>query len=383
MTKIITIIGARPQFIKAAVLSSKIVNKYEGLIDEILIHTGQHYDSAMSDIFFSELKIPKPKYQLNIGSHDHGKQTALMLVELESIMVAEKPDFVLVYGDTNSTLAGGLAAAKLNIPVIHVEAGVRSHNLDMPEEVNRIIVDEISSVLFAPNESSKNYLVRREGVNELSSNSLRRNKLIVNSGDIMYEGITTTFKNCSKEDISIIQNGEGDKRLILMTIHRPQNTDCPYRLTEIIESALELAIDYNIVFTVHPRTRKKLEEYGLLDKILACQNFYLIGPQSYFSMLKLQELSILILTDSGGLQKEAYIQRKPCLVIRDETEWMDLMKSNCFALAKAEKSSILRNFWDIISKDWNDLGNLFGEGNTSEIICETILNYERCAEYLD
>lgn len=304
--KIVTIIGARPQFIKAVVISLNL-RKTAG-VQEVVVHTGQHYDDNMSRVFFNELKIPKPKYNLGVGSGSHGWQTAVMLQEIEKVLIKEKPDRVLVYGDTNSTLAGTLAAAKLHIPVAHVEAGLRSFNKKMPEEINRVLTDHISDILFAPTKLAVDNLLM-EGIN--------KNK-IFKIGDVMYDAAIYYGKKAEVASRILDRLCVFPKNYVLSTVHRAENTDNLKRLTRIIGGLKRVALDIPVILPLHPRTK----HYAKVGKI----NFgkiKVIEPLGYFDILKLEKNAKLIATDSGGVQKEAFFYKVPCVTLREETEWRE------------------------------------------------------------
>lgn len=346
--KIATIIGARPQFIKSATIS-RILRKHNE-IDEIIIHTGQHYDKNMSEIFFNELKIPKPNYNLGVGSEIHGKQTAMMLERIEKILLEENPDWVLTYGDTNSTIAGALSASKLYIKTAHIEAGLRSFNRAMPEEINRIATDHISDILFVPTQNAMN-LLKKEG--------LSNNSILV--GDVMYDAILFNHKLANKKyklcDITNL------KKFYLGTIHRPANTDNLKRLQEIFSAFSEL--DYPIILPLHPRTRK------IMGKIKYNENVKIIEPVSYLKMILLLENCKKVLTDSGGLQKEAYFLKKPCITLRDETEWIETLNDNWNFIVGADKDLILER---VKNREFGEQNDYFGNGNAAEKIINFILN---------
>ena len=351
--KVLTVIGARPQFIKAATVSNKIRTNGNS---EILVHTGQHYDNNMSDIFFEELGIPKPNYNLSIGSSSHGHQTGNMLIALEDIYLKEKPDMVLVYGDTNSTLAGALCASKLLIPVAHVEAGLRSFNKTMPEEQNRILTDHISDLLFTPTLTA---------VNNLKNENITKG--VHNTGDVMYDAINL-FKERAKEISTIIEklNLTNDS-YILSTIHRAENTDNIKRLTSII-SALSNS-GKKIILPLHPRTKKFIEEYHLH----VGDNIKIIDPVGYLDMISLQENAKKIVTDSGGVQKEAYFLKKPCITMRDETEWVETVQNGWNVIVGSDSNKIV----DAL-ESFNPTGtpaSAFGDGDTSSIITSIIGKY--------
>ena len=347
--KIITVVGARPQFIKAAPVSREIRKEF----DEVLIHTGQHYDENMSKIFFDELQIPVPDYNLQIGSLGHGKMTGEMLGKLEDIYLKEKPDCVLVYGDTNSTLAGALAASKLLIPVIHVEAGLRSFNKNMPEEQNRILTDNLSKLLLVPT---------KEAEINLSNEGFKDG--IHNIGDVMYDAVLM-FKERSKEkEYMLNEIGVSKGNYILTTIHRAENTNDINRLRNIIEALNES--NENIVLPLHPRTKRFIEDYNLKLN----DNIKVIDPVGYLEMLMLENNSKKIVTDSGGVQKEAYFMKKPCITMRDETEWVETIKEGWNVLVGTNKEKILYEI-----KSFNpssEQKNIFGDGNASKIIIDII-----------
>lgn len=349
--KIITVIGARPQFIKASSVSQYLRLYHK----EILIHTGQHYDLNMSDIFFDELEIPKPDYNLSIGSGNHGFQTGNMLIKLEEIYLKEKPDMVVVYGDTNSTLAGALCASKLLIPIVHIEAGVRSFNVKMPEEQNRILTDHISKILFTPTDTAKNNLLA-EGILDN----------IYNVGDVMFDSIIK-YKELAKKQSCIIEKlNYSNKGYILATIHRAENTNSINRLSNIIEALNES--DEDIILPLHPRTKKYIENYG----IIIGDNIKVIEPIGYLDMIQLEANSRKIITDSGGMQKEAYFMKKICITIRDETEWVETVESGWNIIVGANKYKILEAITNTISG--KKYTQLFGDGKAALKIIDIINN---------
>lgn len=354
--KIITIVGARPQFIKAAVVSREIAKHPH--IQEIIVHTGQHFDVNMSDVFFDEMDIPKPIYNLNINGVNHGEMTGLMLTGIEKILIQEKPDWVLVYGDTNSTMAGALAAKKLHIKLAHVEAGLRSYNMNMPEEINRILTDRISDILFCPTEAAVNNLVN-EGF-------LTFNSRIINCGDVMYDG-ALYYSSKSKFKSSIVTD-LGYEKYVLATIHRAENTDDLSRLISITEAFNSINSEITIIVPLHPRTRKIIENNNI-----KC-DFKIIDPIGYFDMIELIRNSQFVMTDSGGLQKEAYFFKKYCLTLRDETEWMELVNNGFNFLVGANKSIIIGAVSNL-KKDFIVSTNLFGDGNASKVIIDALLDY--------
>jgi len=310
--KIITIVGARPQFIKVAAVSQKL--RQDPSIQEILVHTGQHYDRNMSDIFFQELDIQPPEYNLGIGSQSHGAQTGRMLEAVEKVMLAEKPDWVLIYGDTNSTLAGALAAVKLHIPVAHVEAGLRSFNQKMPEEINRVLSDRVSELLFAPTDIAVENLLK-EGISESKIHLV---------GDVMYDA-ALYYGAKAADNTSILEELHlTPQNYILATIHRAENTDNPDRLRSIFGGLANVAREIPVVLPLHPRTRNALSREGLTEDVF--KSLKLIEPLGYLDMVRLEKNARAIATDSGGVQKEAFFFRVPCITLRDETEWIELVR---------------------------------------------------------
>jgi UDP-GlcNAc3NAcA epimerase len=355
--KIITILGARPQFIKASALSREF-KKHHG-IEEIIVHTGQHFDANMSEIFFREMQIPEPKYNLNIHSLSHGAMTGQMLMDTEKVLIDEKPDFVLVYGDTNSTLAGALAAQKLHIKVIHVEAGLRCYNMQMPEEVNRILTDRISSLLFCPTQQAVNNL-RDEGFDKFDCN-------IFLSGDVMLDNAFYFAGNTSNQSGLISELLPDSKKYLLCTIHRAENTDNPENLNQIIRALNKLNKDIQVVVPLHPRTRKIMEGNKLVI------DFKCIEPVGYLDMLNLIKHSQLVLTDSGGLQKEAYFFKKYCVTMRDQTEWVELTQNGVNILTGADPTKIVEAVKFFESKEFPVVNNLYGNGFASAEIYKAII----------
>lgn len=355
MYKILTIVGARPQFIKAAAISHAINELHGTELSEDILHTGQHYDDAMSAQFFRELDIPQPRYNLGVGSGSHGAQTALMLKGIEEVLLQEHYDGVLVYGDTNSTLAGALAAAKLKVPVFHVEAGLRSYNRDMPEEVNRVLTDHTSTLLFAPTETAVQNL-KKEGFEE---------ERIVFSGDVMLDNVLR-YSTLSTLHFPY-------STFILATVHRDFNTDQPERLKNILAALCAIAEEHDcdILFPIHPRTRNRLNNMSdlkLSDRIKIAE------PLSYTETLAALRQARLVLTDSGGLQKEAFFSGRPCVVLRPETEWVEIVDCGAAQLADASKKHIIestRNLWNTTPCKPTQ----FGDGHAAKKIIENILSY--------
>ena len=344
--KIATIVGARPQFIKAATVSRVIKNFAE--IRELIIHTGQHYDPNMSGVFFDELNIPEPDINLEIGSGNHGKQTARMLEGIEEVLLREKPDWVLVYGDTNSTIAGALAAAKLNIKIAHVEAGLRSFNRMMPEEINRIATDHISNILFAPTQNAMS-LLANEGLSDKS----------VFAGDVMFDSIeyykVIAEKKCTLDKLINEEPG----KYFLATVHRQENTDQIKNLQNIFLAFSEL--DMPVIVPLHPRTMK------LMDEVTHRSNVKIINPVGYLEMITLLNNCYKVLTDSGGLQKEAFFLKKPCITLREETEWIETLEGGWNYIVGANKNKILEK---INSNHVPEQKDYFGDGRAAEKIVE-------------
>ncbi|WP_377887685.1 non-hydrolyzing UDP-N-acetylglucosamine 2-epimerase [Alkalihalobacillus sp. R86527] len=347
--KFITVLGARPQFIKAAPVSRELRKRHE----ELIIHTGQHYDKNMSDIFFDELHIPKPDYHLGIGSSSHGKQTGEMLSQIEEILLNEGPDYVLVYGDTNSTLAGSLSAAKLHIPVVHVEAGLRSFNKKMPEEINRIMTDHVSDYLFCPTDTA---------VQNLTNESITDH--VYNIGDVMYDAVEYNRKLAEDKSDVLNVHGLTSKEYYLITVHRAENTDVKENIEEILNAFKE--IPEPKVWPIHPRTRHVIEKLGLnLDEI---PNLHVIEPVGYLDMLTLESHAIKVLTDSGGVQKEAYFMKVPCVTMREQTEWVETLESDANILVGTDKEKIL----NAVKKDvYPEYKTIFGDGDASSKIVAT------------
>ncbi len=347
--KIATIVGARPQFIKAAAVS-RVLRKNAG-IREVLIHTGQHYDANMSRIFFDELHIPEPDYNLEVGSGSHGRQTGLMLERIEKVLLAEKPDWVLTYGDTNSTVAGSLTSAKLHIPTAHVEAGLRSFNRRMPEEINRIATDHISDLLFAPTQNAM-HLLAKEGLAERARFS----------GDVMFDSILH-YKQLVNE--SHRPEALGDLQdFYLATVHRPENTDNPQRLKRIFSAFARLPKP--VIVPLHPRTQK------LLSQVPIGANVKILQPVSYLQMLYLLKHCAMVLTDSGGLQKEAYFMQKACVTLRDETEWVETLENGWNVIVGANEEKIVQA---VARRQPGEQSLAFGDGHAAEKIVRFLQSF--------
>jgi UDP-GlcNAc3NAcA epimerase len=327
MKKIVTILGARPQFIKASVVS-ELINQSSSM-SEVVVHTGQHFDTNMSDVFFAELGMSRPAYQLNIHGGLHGAMTGRMLIEIERILLDEKPDIVLVYGDTNSTLAGALAAAKLHIPVAHVEAGLRSFNMRMPEEINRILTDRVSAWLFAPTTTAMQHL-RSEGVDPAKIHLV---------GDVMFDVAQHHGGRISAMSGLLLQLQLTPGSYVLATVHRAENTDNTDRLAVIVDALEAVSADRRVVWPLHPRTRAVLTQTGRLKRL--SDRITLIEPVGYLDMVQLEKYAAVIATDSGGVQKEAFFYSVPCVTLRDETEWVELVESGWNRLAPPNDAQTL------------------------------------------
>lgn len=353
--KIVTIVGARPQFIKAAAVSRVIRDDYANKIEEVLVHTGQHYDDNMSKVFFEELDIPHPKYNLEISGGQHGAMTGRMLEAIEKVLLEEKPDWVLIYGDTNSTLAAALAAAKMHIPVAHVEAGLRSFNMRMPEEINRILADRVSSLLFCPTETAVNNL-KSEGV----TNSVH------NVGDVMYD-VALFYRDRARQQSVILNNLSLAKGgFALATCHRAENTDDPQRLGEILSALAKVAIELPVVFPIHPRTRKLVDEYGLSRHLAS---LIVTEPLPFLDMVALEQAANLILTDSGGVQKEAFFYGVPCITMRDETEWVETVELGWNKIVGSTTASIVSGVKDMMGKQKTKTMEMpYGKGDSAKNI---------------
>jgi UDP-N-acetylglucosamine 2-epimerase len=381
--KVISVVGARPQFIKLAPLVKTISNA-GGRIEHVIVHTGQHYDYNMSKVFFNELGLPEPDHHLGVGSGEHGVQTGLMLQKIEDVLAKEKPDRVIVYGDTNSTLAGALAGAKLHISVDHVEAGLRSFNREMPEEINRALTDHCSSILFCPTENAVENL-RKEGFTNIAGDGKlvegsfkppsfsADDPLVVNVGDIMYDSFLLCLDIAEKRSDIVKKFGLEPKNYCLATVHRAENTDDKDRLKSILEALSEISDEVRIVFPVHPRTRKAIKELGKAVKVPG--TLHLMDPIGYFDMLILEKNAKIIFTDSGGMQKEAYFSKVPCVTLRDETEWVETVASGWNVLAGADKDLIIKRTDGVKSADRSGANqSIYGDGNASGKLLNVVRN---------
>ena len=398
MVKIATIVGARPQFVKAAVVS-RAIGDYNrssrdksGRIDEIIIHTGQHYDHNMSDVFFDEMHIPRPKHHLGIKNLSHGAMTGHMLEKVEAVLQEEKPDIVLVYGDTNSTLAGALAATKLHIPVAHVEAGLRSFNRLMPEEVNRVLTDHVSNILFCPTRQAVKNL-KREGIGKIYSSAVRINydkdvkkrKIRKNStaaqlkklmkappmvalvGDVMLDAALYYKEYSRRPEFDVPQS------FVLSTIHRAENTDDPKRLKSILMALQKISRKIPVILPLHPRTSSLLEALSIK---ICNENVRIIDPVGYLNMVYLLERCSLVITDSGGLQKEAFFFKKPCVTVREETEWVELVENKYNFVAGTSADKVYAAFKEMVKRKLKFDKDLYGDGKAGEKIIRMILKFD-------
>ena len=402
MIKLLTIIGARPQIIKAAAISRAVRTKFADQIEEKILHTGQHYDDNMSEVFFRELGIPEPDYNLHVGSGSHGVQTARIIEGIEGVLmgrdsvqctgygVQEKPfDGIIVYGDTNSTLAAAVAASKIHIPVFHIEAGLRSFNMAMPEEINRIVCDQLSSVLFTPTMTGMKNLMAEgfsgEGMNGLMDERTPikslvrfadgRGQRVVLSGDVMYDN-SMYFSAMADVQSDIIERlGLRYRQFVLATIHRPANTDNPENLRSIFRALNDIAEQYqmDVVLPLHPRTRKMIGDLRLVIGDLS-DRIRIIEPASFFEIIRLEKNAAIVMTDSGGVQKEAFFYGTPCVILRPETEWVEIVEAGAGIIADADYERIMAAYEQLVNKPVH-FPALFGDGHASEKIISEIINY--------
>jgi len=357
--KILTVVGARPQFVKAAPVSRAL---QAAGISEFLVHTGQHYDANMSQIFFDELGIPRPDVNLGVGSSSHGRQTGEMLIRLEEVMMAEQPDLVLVYGDTNSTIAAALAAVKLHIPIAHVEAGLRAFNRDMPEEHNRVLTDHCADLLLCPTQTA---------VDNLHNEGVTRGVFL--TGDVMYDAALMFGQQAKKQSQILSRLGLEPGGYLLATIHRPHNTDFPERLTGILDAFGQL--EQPVILPIHPRTRKKVAELGLSVADLAARGVRIIDPVGYLDMLMLEQNARLILTDSGGIQKEAYFFQVPCITLRNDTEWWETLDTGWNVLVGWDTDKLLQAARTLAPT--GPQPPIFGDGRAAGKIADILRNGQR------
>jgi UDP-GlcNAc3NAcA epimerase len=378
MIKLIIIVGARPQFIKAAAICRTLRLQYSDRIQQIIINTGQHYDDNMSTIFFDELDLPFIKYVFNVGSADHGAQTSRMMFDIEKVLMKEKPEYVMVFGDTNTTLAGALAASKQGIKVIHIEAGLRSFNKSMPEEINRILCDHVSTLLFTPTLKGVENLLREGFKTSTKPPYTIDNPGLIHCGDIMYDN-TLYFSKLANQKSDIIKNLKlKSEEYLLFTLHRNTNTDDPSRLTSIFRAIERISSQYKyrIVFPIHPRTQKKwdlIQDEELKQKINNNSLLTIIPAVSYIDFISLEKNSRMVITDSGGVQKEAYFFEKKCLVIREETEWVELIDMGMARACGSDEEKIMKGFESLNQKMDLHYPKIYGDGKAADFILKKIL----------
>lgn len=379
MIRVLTVIGARPQIIKAAAISRAVRESFKGQIEEKILHTGQHYDANMSQVFFDELGIPTPDYNLGVGSCSHGAQTAKMIEGIEKVLQSDHFDGVVLYGDTNSTLAGAVAASKIHIPVFHIEAGLRSFNMSMPEEINRIVCDQLSSILFPPTETGYKNLMK-EGFGESKAtfkNGKRR--VVFNSGDVMYDN-SMYFSSLAEQKSTILKNlGVASNGYILTTIHRPNNTDDPTRLSNILSTLVYLAENdgISLVLPLHPRTKNLLEtnlKQEVYEKLMGSPFVKIIPPASFFDIIALEKNAKIVMTDSGGVQKESFFFERPCVILRPETEWVEIVEHGAGIITDADPEKIKEAYSKLLGTH-PKFPHLFGDANASIKILKTIEDY--------
>ena len=380
MIKIVTVIGARPQIIKAAALSRTIGDAFSAKIKEIIVHTGQHYDANMSQVFFEEMNIPPPEINLQVGSGSHGAQTAKMITGLEDLLLKEKPDFLVLYGDTNSTLAGAIAASKIHIPIAHIEAGLRSFNKKMPEEINRIMCDHASTLLFAPTATGFNNLLNEGFRANNHAPYTADNPGVFHCGDVMYDN-SLYFQEIANNRSSILRDLElQPETFFLATVHRNNNTDQPERLTALFRAfdTITHQTKQKLVLPLHPRTRKLLAKNllgKLYQKIVHNPLIIITPPVSFFDMIVLESKCEMVFTDSGGVQKEAYFFKKPVVVMRSETEWKEIIDAGCGVVADANETKIMDAFLHFQKvKQSLAYPTIFGDGHAARFILQTMVN---------
>ena len=371
MIKIVTIIGARPQIIKAAALSRAIKENFANEIKEVIVHTGQHYDENMSQVFFDELGIPAPNYNLGVGSGNHGAQTSKMIEGIEEILLKEKPDYLVVYGDTNSTLAGAIAASKIHVPIVHIEAGLRSYNKAMPEEINRICCDHCSTMLFSPTATGYNNLIK-EGFNPENKKPFTiDNPGIYHCGDVMYDNSLYFSSKVNGQQSTV------NSQYILCTIHRNNNTDEPERLCSIVKALLKLSKEKEIIIPLHPRTKKLLDinlNADIYNQLINNERIHIIPPASFLEMIRLEKNADMVITDSGGVQKEAFFFKKPCIIIRSETEWKEIVECGAAVIADANEEKIIDAYYQFMQKENQEYPEYFGDGKAAVFICNELIS---------
>ena len=376
--KIITIVGARPQIIKSSAISRAISEHFPDELEEIIVHTGQHYDENMSKVFFDEMKIPKPNYNLNVGSGSHGDQTAKMLVGLEDIFLKEEPSAIIVYGDTNSTVAGALGAAKIHIPVIHIEAGLRSFNKSMPEELNRIACDHMSTLLFTPTTVGVDNLIREGFSMSVTDKADIDSPQVYHCGDIMFDN-SMYFSDVSDQKSTILKDLSLDKdSFILCTVHRDSNTDVKSNMGSIFNALLTISRSSNltVVLPLHPRTRKLMKDQlgvELYAAVQSSEQIKIVPPAGFLDIIALEKNARLIITDSGGLQKESFFFKKPCVILRPQTEWVEIVENGNAILTDADHDRIVSAYEKLSSTKNFTYPSFYGDGKAAEFICKKIV----------
>lgn len=376
--RILTVIGARPQIIKAAALSRAISTKFKDTIHEIIVHTGQHYDANMSQVFFDELGIPRPDVALGVGSGTHGSQTARMLEGIEQALLEHRPDVVLLYGDTNSTLAGAMAASKLHIPIAHVEAGLRSFNKAMPEEINRIVCDHCSTWLFCPTATAVLNLEHEGFATSTVAAPTVDHPHVIMSGDVMFDNSMHFSAVAEQRSVILRELGLAPGQFILATVHRDNNTDDAARLSAILTALLDVheAHGLSVVLPLHPRTRQRMETLlgsALRQRLMECADLYIVPPAGFLDMIALETHARLVMTDSGGVQKEAYFFGRPCVILRPGTEWVELVEQGQARLVDADPARIHEAVAHFLSTPLPPTEALFGDGHAAERICNELL----------
>lgn len=381
MIKLLTVIGARPQIIKAAAISRAIRTQFSDRIEEHILHTGQHYDANMSEVFFRELGVPSPDYNLHVGSGSHAVQTARIMEGVEKVLTETQYDGVIVYGDTNSTLAAAVAASKIHMPVFHVEAGLRSFNMSMPEEINRIVCDQLSSLLFTPTETGLKNLMHEgflvEGVEHKASGVRHfadgRTQRVSLSGDVMYDN-SVYFSDMADTRSNIIERlNLRPRNFVLVTIHRPANTDNLQNLNSILRALADIASkeQIDVVLPLHPRTRKRMSDNGI---VVTSEQVHVVEPVSFFDMIRLEKSARVVMTDSGGVQKESFFYSTPCVILRPETEWVEIVEAGAGIIADADYDRILAAYEQLANKQVH-FPPLFGDAHASEKIITEIIDY--------
>lgn len=376
--KIITIVGARPQIIKAAAFSRTIKENFSE-IEEIIVHTGQHYDTNMSQVFFEELNIPQPTINLQVGSSSHGEQTAVMIQKIESVLLEHQPNAVVVYGDTNSTLATAVAASKIHVPIVHIEAGLRSFNKKMPEEINRIMCDHASTLLFSPTMTGYQNLINEGFSADLHEKTSADKPNIYHCGDVMYDN-SLYFSNLSENQSTILKDLKIDNEpFILATVHRNDNTDDSIKINQLFSTFLNIVANHNIkiVLPLHPRTAKmmdKLLEPSLKSQVENSTMLKVIPPASFLDIIALEKNAQLVITDSGGVQKEAYFFKKPCIILRPQTEWVEIVATKSAVIADTDPEKILAATKSFLKNSELSFPPVFGDGNAAKFIAEEMIN---------